>query len=185
MQNSVQHRETRAGVAEPADSPRATSGRISWGEFGLAVVLLALGVAVILDGLGQPESTSASGIGAGFFPLIVGGVMVVVSAVLIVQVLRGKRGEPEDAEGDVDVSTMNWWQVGIVVVAIVFFIVTLDLLGYMPAAAITFWAIAFAMGARHHVRSAIIAVVLSVAVYLLFTLALRITLPTGFLEGIL
>lgn len=163
--------------------PSEDEHKISWGELAMSLVLLALGIVVVVDGLSQPESTSASGIGAGLFPVIVGVVLVTVSLFLCLQVLRLKRGEPEDAEGDVDVSRFHWWQAAIVVGAIIVFIVTIDVIGYIPAASITFWVIAFALGARHHVRSAIIAIVLGTAVYFLFTLVLRIDLPAGVLGG--
>lgn len=157
--------------------------RISWGELSLSLVLLILGIVVLLDGLGQPEATSASGIGAGLFPTIVGIILMLVSALLAVQVLRGKRGEPEDAEGDIDTSKFAAWQLLLTVGGVIFFMLALDVLGYILTAAVTFWAIAFAMGARRHVRSGVIALVLSGAIYLLFTQVLRIDLPGGLLGG--
>jgi putative tricarboxylic transport membrane protein len=161
-----------------------SGGRISRGEFALSLGLLALGGAVVLDGIGQPEAKSASGIGPGFFPLVVGSLLIVASLMLTVQVLRGKRGEPEDAEGDVDTSRLRTWQLLVTGGAIIGFMVTLDILGYIPAAAITFWLIAFAMGSVQHVRSAMIAILLAVGIYLLFTQLLRIDLPAGILGGI-
>jgi putative tricarboxylic transport membrane protein len=169
------------GVASPGEISGGRP-RISWGELALSLALLALGVVVVVDGVRQPASTSASGVGAGFFPIVVGSVLIVVSALLVVQVLRGKRGESEDSDGDVDTSKLALWQMLVTGAAVVWFIVTLDLLGYIIASTVTFWAIAFAMGARHHIRNALIAVLLSTSVYLLFTQLLRIDLPGGVLE---
>ncbi|MCU1424223.1 MAG: hypothetical protein JWM51_514 [Microbacteriaceae bacterium] len=178
MSSDVQYATGEA--ASPAERPR-----LSWGELAMALVLLALGVVVILDGLGQPQSTSASGIGAGLFPVIVGTVLCVVSVLLCIQVLRRKHGEPEDAEGDVDIAVFRWRQGALAIGAVIFFIVALEPIGYILTAAITFWLIAFAIGARHHARSGIIALLLAAAVYFLFTLVLRIDLPAGVFEGIL
>lgn len=167
-------------------SPARTLGRghkISWGELLLSLALLLLGLVVLLDGVRQPEAKSASGIGAGFFPVIVGCVLMVVSILLVIEVLRGKRGEAEDADGDVDTSKLAAWQLLLSAGAIVWFILTLELLGYILASAVTFWMIAFAMGSRRHVRSAVIAVLLSTAIYVLFTQVLRISLPGGILGG--
>ena len=59
------------------------------GEWAIAVALLAIGVVVLLDGLRQPTSTSASGVGAGFVPTVVGAVLIVLAAALCVQIARG------------------------------------------------------------------------------------------------
>jgi putative tricarboxylic transport membrane protein len=157
--------------------------KISWGELSLSLVLLILGLVVLLDGLGQPEAASASGIGAGLFPIIVGVILMLVSAMLVIEVLRGKRGEPEDDEGDIDTSRLAAWQLLLTIAAIIFFILVLEVIGYILSAAITFWAIAFAMGARRHIRSGVIALGISAAIYLLFTQVLRIDLPGGILGG--
>ena len=154
---------------------------ISWGEFSLGLVLLILGVVVLLDGLGQPESTSASGIGAGLFPTIIGVVLIFISVMLIIEVLRGRRGEPEDDEGDIDTSKLAAWQLLLTIGAVIFFMLTIEVIGYILSSAVTFWAVAFAMGARRHIRSGAIALILSLAIYLLFTQVLRIDLPTGML----
>lgn len=173
------------GVRHPAvDEPVQKQGLL-WGELVLGTVLLGLGILVIVDGASQPASKSASGIGAGFFPLVVGAVLIAASLALILQVLRGKRGEPEDEEGDVDATVLHARQAVLVVAAILLFIIALEPAGYIPASAITFWLIAFAMGARRHLRSALIAVVLSAGIYVLFTQLLRIDLPAGFLQGVI
>ena len=53
--------------------------RISWGELSFSLVLLILGIVVLLDGLGQPEATTASRICAGLFPTNVGVVLILIS----------------------------------------------------------------------------------------------------------
>lgn len=159
--------------------------RISWGELLLSLALLLLGLIVLLDGIGQPEAKSASGIGSGFFPIIVGSVLIVVSILLVIEVVRGKRGEPEDEDGDVDTSKLAAWQLLLTAGAVVWFILTLELLGYIVTSAVTFWAVAFAMGSRRHARSAMIALILSTAIYFLFSQVLRISLPGGILGAFL
>jgi putative tricarboxylic transport membrane protein len=61
------------------------------------------------------------------------------------------------------------------------FIVGVEPLGYVIVSSIVFWLTAWAVGARHVLRSAVIAVVLSLVVYLAFTRLLDITLPAGVL----
>ena len=164
---------------------REAAARLAVGELVFSLALLALGIVVILDGVGQPASTSASGIGAGLFPIVVGVVMSIVALCLGVQVLRRSHGEPDDAEGDIDVTTFRWKPWLMTIGAILLFIVAVDPVGYIPIATITFWLITMAMGGTHRIRAAIYGLVLAIAVFAVFNYLLRIDLPAGLLEGVL
>lgn len=174
----------RIATGEAAD-PVASPHRISWGEGAFALVLVALGVITLSDGLTQPASTSASGVGAGHFPIIVGSAMLLAAVLLVVQVLRGRRAEPEEADGEVDTSRTRWASAAVTIAAILFFALTVDSLGYVVSATVTFAAIAIALGSRKWITIAIVSIVLPVAVFYLFTLGLNIRLPAGILTGIL
>lgn len=171
--------------ADAHDEPAEAAPTRRRGEWAIAVALLVLGVVVLLDGLRQPVSTSASGVGAGFVPTIVGAVLIALAAALCVQIARGSVGEPETAEGDVDVRHTKWVPLAVCVAAVLVFIVAVEPVGYLIVSAVCFWMTAWAMGARSHMRSAIIAVVLSVVVYFSFTRLLDISLPAGLFEGVL
>ena len=58
-------------------------------------------------------------------------------------------------------------------------------LGWPFSGAILFWGSAFALGSRHYVRDAVIALVLSFGSWYLFALGLGMVLPVGILKGIL
>ena len=73
---------------------------------------------------------------------------------------------------------------GVCVAALLLFIVAVEPVGYLIISAVCFWMTAWAMGARSHLRSALIAVVLSVVVYFSFTRLLDISLPAGVFEGL-
>lgn len=156
-----------------------------WGEWAITAVLILLGVVVLLDGLGQPTSRSASGIGAGLLPIAVGLLLLALGAAVAIQVARGHVGEPESAEGDVDVRTTQWVPMAVVVAAGLVFIGAVEPLGYVITSTVVFWIVAWAMGARKHLQSALVALALSLVVYLVFTRLLSISLPAGLLEGFL
>jgi putative tricarboxylic transport membrane protein len=176
---------SRLDVVETSPRDENRTARRPLGEWAIAVVLLAMGVVVLLDGLRQATSSSASGVGAGFVPKVVGAALIVLAALLMVQIARGRLGEPDEGEGDVDVRSTRWVPMAVCVAAVVLFIVAVDRVGYLLVSAVTFWLTAWAMGARSHWRSALIAVVLSLVVYVSFTRLLDINLPAGILEGIL
>ncbi|SDN96813.1 putative tricarboxylic transport membrane protein [Cryobacterium flavum] len=173
-----------AGAPESRPQPGDHPSNVPWGEFTFSIVLVALGVLVLLDGLGQPASKSASGIGAGFFPIIMAVFLLAIAASLVVQALRGMRGEADEAEGDVDTTTTRWRQALMVVGAVLFFATALEPLGYILTNAITFFAVAYAIGARRYLRDAIVSVVLSIVIYIVFTRGLSISLPAGIFEGL-
>jgi len=167
-------------TAEPTEVVSARRP-IPWGDLVVSLALLGIGVVVLFDGLGQAESTSASGVGAGFVPKVVGVLLIGLSLALMVQVARGKLGEADQSEGDVDVRQTRWVPLAVCVAAVGIFIAAVEPLGYIIVSSIVFWLTAWALGARHIIRTAVIAVALSLVVYLAFTRLLDIPLPAGFL----
>ncbi len=155
-------------------------------EFGVALLLGALGVLVIVSALLLPESRIARGpVGPGAIPILVGTLLVVVAAFLALDVWRGGRGEPEGGEDIELTGRSDWRTVAILVVAFLSNAFLIEPLGWPISGAILFWGCAFALGSRHYVRDAIIAVVLGVGSWYLFVLGLGTSLPVGILEGIL
>ncbi len=155
-------------------------------EFGVALFLGALGVLVVVSALLLPESRIARGpVGPAAVPVVVGGLLVVTSVFLAVDVWRGGRGEPEGGE-DVELTGRSDWRtVAMLAAAFIANAILIEPLGWVFSGAILFWGSAFALGSRHYVRDAVIAVALSIGSFYLFALGLGIALPVGVLEGIL
>jgi putative tricarboxylic transport membrane protein len=155
-------------------------------EYGVALFLGALGVLIIVQALMLPESRIARGpVGPAVVPVVVGSMLVIVAAFLALDIRRGGRGEPEGGE-DVELTGgSDWRTVAILVAAFLFNALTIETLGWPVSGAVLFWGSAFALGSRHYVRDALIAVVLSVGSWYLFVLGLNIALPVGILRGIL
>ncbi|MEV0585625.1 tripartite tricarboxylate transporter TctB family protein [Nonomuraea sp. NPDC050310] len=165
-----------AGRREPP------AGRTRWWarpELVLALVVLGLGVLVILGTLDVTASASALGLGPRFFPLLVGGAMVLIGLFYVADVLRGGHGDPEETE-DVDAGAPADWRSVLLVSGIFLaFVAILPLAGWMIAASLLFFALAVALGAEHKLRAALIGVVLGVTTYLVFVKGLGVTLPGG------
>jgi putative tricarboxylic transport membrane protein len=169
-------------------SSAATGGTQEQGrsEFGVALFLGALGILLIVQALLLPESRIARGpVGPAAVPLVVGGLLVVVSVFLAVDVWRGGRGEPEGGE-DIELGGGTDWQtIALLAAAFLSNALLIEPLGWPLSGAILFWGSAFALGSRHYVRDALIALVLGVGSWYLFVLGLNISLPVGILKGIL
>jgi putative tricarboxylic transport membrane protein len=155
-------------------------------EYGVALFLGALGLLVIVQAILLPESRIARGpVGPGTIPIIVGSLLVIVAGFLAFDISRGGRGEPEGGE-DVELGGgTDWRTVGLLAVAFIANALLIEPLGWPISGAILFWGSAFALGSRHYVRDAVIAVVLGVGSWYLFVLGLNTSLPVGILKGIL
>jgi putative tricarboxylic transport membrane protein len=155
-------------------------------ELGVALFLGALGLLVIVQALLLPESRIARGpVGPAAVPVVVGGLLLVVSVFLAIDIWRGGRGEPEGGE-DIELGGgTDWKTVLTVAAAFLANAFLIEPLGWPISGAILFWGAAFALGSRHYIRDAIIAIVLGVGSWYLFVLGLGISLPVGILNGIL
>ncbi|WP_043618476.1 tripartite tricarboxylate transporter TctB family protein [Nonomuraea candida] len=153
-------------------------------ELGLAVVVLVLGVLVVVGTLDVSAAASQLGIGPRFFPSLVGGAMVLIGLLYVIDVLRGGHGDPEESE-DVDAGAPTDWRSLLLVSGIFLaFAALLNVLGWVIGSSLLFFGLSVALGAEHKLRAAGIAVVLGVATYLLFVEGLGVTLPAGPLGGV-
>ena len=155
-------------------------------ELGVALFLGALGILVVVQALLLPESRIVRGpVGPAAVPLVVGGLLVVVSIFLAIDVWRGGRGEPEGGE-DIELGgSTDWRTVAMLGAAFLSNAFLIEPLGWPISGAILFWGAAFALGSRHYIRDAAIALVLSFGSWYLFAFGLNSVLPVGILKGIL
>lgn len=154
-------------------------------EYGVALLLLVLGAWAIVDGLSLTDTASRGPVSAKTMPIAVGALLVAMAVLLVVDLVRGGRGEAEGGE-DVDLSHgSDWRTIGLLVGAFVANALLIERVGWPISGAILFFGTTFALGARHYVRMALIAILLSVGSWYLFYLGLDIKLPVGLLKGIL
>lgn len=157
----------------------------SRGELGFAGLLLALGIFILVDTTTIPVPKASSGVGPRFMPFAVGALLSLAAVFVVINILRGGHASPEESELVDPSLPVNWRRTAGMIGSVIAFALLLDPLGYVIAAAVTFFAIATTLGSRHYARTAVGALLLSVAIYLAFTRGLGIFLPPGLLEGIL
>jgi len=168
------------------DPGRDASERKGYSEYGVAVLLLALGVWAIVDAMGLSETATARGpVGPRTVPVVVGALLIAMAVLLVVDLLRGGRGEQEGGE-DVDLDQgSDWRTIGLLVAAFVANALLIERVGWPISGAILFFGTTYALGSRHYVRNAVISIVMSVGTWYLFYAGLDIKLPAGLLKGIL
>jgi putative tricarboxylic transport membrane protein len=146
------------------------------GEFVLALGLAALGAFILFETHTIAETTSYSGVGPRLFPYLIGFGLAACGVVLAWQALTGGwRNLPVDD----DHAMPDWIALAIISAGIVLQMAIIGIAGFIIASAILFVLIARGYGSRRLLRDTLIALVLSTAVYLLFTKALGLNLPAG------
>lgn len=107
--------------------------------------------------------------GPGYFPLVLGGLLVLLGVVIVVNGFVAGEGE--------EIGPIPWMSAVLLVVAIVFFGITVRGLGLVPALFVTTLLSAFAGHRTGVLASAVIAGGLTILCILIFVLALQLRLP--------
>ena len=155
------------------------------GELAFASSFFLLGVFVAWDTSGMDIPQDNSIVSPQTFPYMVATFVSLVGLGLIVDVLRGKHGTPDGDEPGDPYTPLNWKTMAIVATAIGLHVVLLEIAGYVIAATVCFWGVAYAFGSRRILKDLAISAVFAVIVYFSFSKGLNINLPSGFFEGIL
>lgn len=163
---------------QPGAGPRMLGLRLAAG-FLLVVAVLALSQ---VFKIGQAAGYTV--VGPRVFPIVVAtgllglGVLFLLRTTVWPDLELAREVMAEDA-------ATHWPTVGLLLLALAVYPFLVAPLGYVLATSLFFPLVARILGSRKLPRDAIIGVVLSVVVYLLFTRALGVRLPAGLLAGIL
>ena len=147
------------------------------GEMLVSLGLIALGSFVIYETQSIAETQGYAQIGPRLFPYLIGIGLTLCGAVLGWQALSGGwRNVPLDQEGH---DTPDWLAFAVISAGIVLHMIVIGWAGFILAALLLFVMVARGFGSRRPVRDVVIAVVLAVLVFALFTYGLGLNLPKG------
>jgi len=119
------------------------------------------------------------------FPYIVATVLLLASIGVVFEVLRGKAATPEGVEPGEPFQRADFKTMGIIIASIGLHVFLLERTGYIISAAISFWGVAYAFGAKRMLRLGLISLIFTTLVYFSFTTFLDIQLPTWVLEDLI
>ena len=171
-------------------SPRARGGRFAAprrvdGELVFAIAICALGgyVLATTGDIYQPPGSTV--VGPRVFPYVVGALLLGIGVLLVVAVLRGHTGAPDDSEDlDADAPT-SWVTIGALVAVLLVHVNLIVPAGWPVAAAVLFAATAFVLGSRRLVLTPLVSIGLALVLQFLFSHVLGLGLPAGpLLEGV-
>lgn len=150
-----------------------------WSELLIAAIVIGLGVLVLVETQGI-RMTPMSRVSPRTIPYVVGVGLVLVGLWYALEIIRspytghGEESEDIDPEAETD-----WGVIAIIGVGLVVYALLMEYAGFIVASAILFVISAFAMGSRRFVRDASLAILLAVAIFLLFDTWLGVRLPAG------
>lgn len=154
--------------------------QIAKGELVFTSFLFATSVVVLVDTANMIESNAVGFVGPKVFAFMVGGLMFFLSAVQLILVLRGAKGEPESIEAGIKQENPNWKSFGLVTLALVLYASLIEVLGFLIMGPVLYFMIGKAIGVKKNKLLALIAIVLSALVFIGFTQGLSLYLPIGF-----
>lgn len=150
------------------------------GEALLSLGMVLLGGFVVWQGSLVKAASSHAGVGPGLFPALIGSGMSVIGLVLGWQALNGGwRGMPDDATAQ---QGADWRAFGLISLAVLLHMVLIGWAGFIVASALLYALIARGFGSTRPARDIVIAVLISVLVFFLFTRGLGLNLPMGWLS---
>ena len=153
-------------------------------ELGISALLLGVGLLVLVDTVVETGSGSDP-LGPHAVPIVVGGLLVLLSVLLTLDVLRGGRGESETGE-DVDLETPTDKRTVLMLAGVlVATAVLIPILGWPIAGFVLFWGSTYALGSRAFPRDPVIAAGVSLVTWFVFDSLLGVDLPGGPLMGLI
>lgn len=133
-----------------------------------------------------PPPPGAAFPGPEFFPAIIAAGLYLFAVILAVKALRTPRGAQARGAADGEEVTqrtvrLDWRSLAWVVGSFFVFALTLNILGWIIAAALLFWCVARGFGAPRPVFTLIVGFTVSALAYIAFDMALGMSLPSGIL----
>jgi putative tricarboxylic transport membrane protein len=163
-------------------SASSSSGSLRARPWWLGLAVAAAGGVWVHGALTLPQRAQYAVVGPGLFPLLIGAGLVALGLLLLVQVGRGERFEPQEGE-DVDptapVSRRAFWTT---LAGVAVPLVTMRPLGFAVTAALAFALVARAFGSRRLPVDLALGLAIGLVAWFVFSRLLGVSLP-GLLPG--
>ncbi|CAN2216909.1 Protein of unknown function DUF1468 [Candidatus Nanopelagicaceae bacterium] len=146
--------------------------------------LFLLGFIVFLDTARTELPAFNLTVSPKVFPFAIAFLLMGLSALLIINILRGDRAIPEGLEPEDPIEKSDYKTFAIVLASLFAFLLLIERAGFIIAATITFFGITVAFDNKKHLRAAVFGTIFITIIYLSFTHFLHVQLPAGILKGL-
>jgi putative tricarboxylic transport membrane protein len=148
--------------------------------YAVGLGLLALAGIIWFDTGRMQVPPNYSAYGPQIFPYIAVVALIALALFLLWQTATGR---PDAVKPEAEHS--DWLAVIAISVGLLSQYFLIETLGFVLSAAFLFFAVAWGFRSRRYLRDAIVAIVLSLLTYLVFTKLLNLPLPPGIFKGVL
>ncbi len=159
---------------DTASGPRPSR----FGEFVFVGLAVALGIFALVGSFGirVPESNR---VGPTVFPILVSVILLLSASAVLVGVIRGRLGSPEQSE-DVDLAhKTDWITIAKLAGLVVAHLILIPIIGWAFAAAILFGGAAWSLGAKRWWVALLVGLGMGITLQILFGELLGLSLPLG------
>ena len=154
--------------------------RRSPAEIALSLGVLALGIGVAAVTATLPSEGGYAGIGPNFIPAVVGGGIILLGLWLSFEAFTGGWRKRDEQSEVFEPSPFLWVSAGLFA-----HMALIGWAGFVIAGTVLFLCVARGFGSRRPIRDLLIALALSVGIYLFFVKLLNVNLPAGWLAPLL
>lgn len=148
------------------------------GDLPGGMIVVAVGVAILFYVRDFPTLPSGE-LGPALFPGIIGGLMVLLGAILVARWIKNRKKDPTSTKEPAIVHWRGWVNAGFILGAIIFYLLAADFLGFLTTVIVMNSLLMYRLGAKAWM--AIVAgIVSAVAIWLIFSKVLLVPLPLGF-----
>jgi len=168
----------------PIHSGNHSESGAAKGELTLALAVTALGIFLLAGASHIRFGSGYDRIGPRFFPYAVAAGLILLGGWTAVEAFRSALGSNERSPASKQTAApLNWNSFGYLGLALLLNLALLERAGFVIAASVQFWLAAHAFHSKKPARDAVVAVLLSAAVYFAFSHLLGLTLPAGIFES--
>ena len=164
----------------PIHSGKCSESGAAKGELTLALAVTALGIFLLAGASHIRFGSGYDRIGPRFFPYAVAAGLILLGGWTAVEAFRTNERPPTSNQAAVPLNRSSFGYLGL---ALLLNLALLERAGFMIAASVQFWLAARAFHSKKPARDAVVAILLSAAVYFAFSHLLGLTLPAGIFES--
>ena len=151
------------------------------GELIIGLGVAALGCFIAVETSQITVAPAYAKVGPGVIPYLVAGGLILLGLLFALQACRTAAPAPPSTPA----GPTDWWALAAISAGLAAQMLLLERAGFVIAAAVLFFCVAFGFGSRRFLRDGVIAILLAIIVYIGFTRGLNLPLPAGVLKGIL
>jgi putative tricarboxylic transport membrane protein len=153
------------------------------GQIAVSVGVLLLGGLILAGAWSLPAGGGYAQVGPGVMPRVVGGVLLMLGAMLLREALTGGyRGVDEEAEVHLP---MDWKAFGWVTAGIIVYGLLVERAGFLIASTLLFVAVARGFASRRWILNVCVGLAIASFIFAVFNYGLGLQLPPGVLRGVL